>query len=217
MESCPTGRAVWPVATEITSGSGPASSATSPRVEALMVSAVSDVRHSTASTTRPVATWMRCASEPRTRAASRRQPPMRRSSSTRAETHNTPMGQRNARRTPTPGVAQEQRAVQVLHPARQRRRLPSAQHATIGRVHVGRLRLVADKANTTMAPEGRWRISSAPGTVRVTRSTSVATDRSSGAAGACHACCTGSNAKMAPVMPSHHGQGAYRQAQPAVD
>ena len=53
-----------------------------------------------------------------------------------------------------------------------------------------------------MPPEGRWRISSAPGTLRVTRSTSVATVKSFVAVGVCHACCTGSIAKTAPVMPN---------------
>src|SRR3990167_5343129 len=53
-----------------------------------------------------------------------------------------------------------------------------------------------------MAPEGRRRISSTPGTLRVTRSTSMATGKSPGATGACHACCTGSIAKTEPVMPS---------------
>jgi hypothetical protein len=112
-------------------------------------------------------------------------------------------GQRNARCTPAPGVAQQQRAVQVLHPARQRRGLPGVQHPAIGRIHVGRLRLVAVKAEHHDGTRGQVAdFLRARGRCAVTRSTSVATDRSPGAAGACHACCTGSNARMAPVMPS---------------
>jgi hypothetical protein len=38
--------------------------------------------------------------------------------------------------------------------------------------------------------------------VRITRSTKVATVKSPGAAGACQACCTGSIASTAPLMPS---------------
>jgi hypothetical protein len=56
-----------------------------------MVSAVTDVRLRTSNTTRPVSTWRRCANVPRTFLVSRRQPPMRRSSSASADAHSTAM------------------------------------------------------------------------------------------------------------------------------
>jgi hypothetical protein len=128
-----------------------------------------------------------------------------------------PDGQRNARRTPTPGVAQEQRTVQVFHPARQRRRLPSAQHPTIGRVHVVRLRLVADKAEHHDGTRGQ------------------VADFLRTRDGVCHALHQRGHRQVVRrggCLPGllhrierqdgagdaqHHSQGAYRQAQPAVD
>ena len=167
-----------------------------------MVSAVSDVRHSTTSTTRPATTWMRCASVPRTRAPSRCHPPMRRSSSTRADAHSTAMA--------SAATAAPQRPASPSSSERCRfftqRGSTDACHAPSTWPVAGSMYEACGwspaKLNTTTAPEGRRRISSAAGTVRVTRSTSVATVRSLAAAGACQACCTGSMASSAPVMPS---------------
>ncbi|MDT4836635.1 hypothetical protein FQZ97_703420 [compost metagenome] len=125
--------------------------------------------------------------------------------------------QRNARCTPAPGVAQQQRAVQVLHPARQRRGLPGAQHPAIGRIHVLRLRLVAGKAEHHDGTRGQ--------VANLFRARD----------GACHALHQrghGQVARCGGRLPrllhrvdrqnragdaQHHSQGANGQAQPAVD
>jgi hypothetical protein len=183
-------------------GFHPGFQGTSPRVDALMVSAVSDVRHSTASTTRPATTWVRCASVPRTRPASLCQPPMRRSNSTSDEAHNTAMASAMPAATQRPASPSSsercrfftQRGSTVACQGPSTRPSAGSTYEAWG--------WSPAKLNTTTAPEGRWRISSALGTVRVTRSTSVATGRLPAAAGACHACCTGSSASRAPVTPS---------------
>ena len=126
-------------------------------------------------------------------------------------------GQRNARCTPAPGVAQQQRAVQILDPARQRRGLPRTQHPAIGRVHVRRLRLVAGKAEHH------------DGTRGLVANLSRARDSSRHAL---HQRGYGQIARCGGCLPrllhrvdrqdgtgdaQYHGQGANGQAQPAVD
>jgi hypothetical protein len=218
MASCAAGQCGrWPVITEATSGSTPASSATSPRVEALMVSAVSDVRNSTASTTRPTSTWSALrqrATHPR-----RQLPPAAHAAQQQHQARDAQQrhGQRNACRTPAPGVAQQQRAVQVLHPARQRRGLPGPQHPAIGRVHIRRLCLVANKAEHHDGARGQAADFLASGTVRVTRSTSVATDRSAWCGGRLPGLLHRVEGQEGAAQAQHQARVPSRQAQPAVD
>ena len=125
-------------------------------------------------------------------------------------------GQRRARCQPAPGVVQQPRSVQVLHPTRQRRGLPRAQHPAIGRVHISRLRLLASKTEHHDRTRGQ-----VPNFFGVRH-------------GACHALDQGGHRQVARRcgrLPSllhridrqhgaadaqHHSQSAKAQAQPAM-
>jgi hypothetical protein len=91
------------------------------------------------------------------------------------------------------------------------------QHPAIGRVHIRRLRLVADKAEHHDGARGQVAYFLAPGHGACHALHQRGHRQIAWRGGACQACCTGSNASMAPVMPSTTARVPSRQAQPAVD
>jgi hypothetical protein len=141
---------------------------------------------------------------------------MRRSSSTRPEAHNSPM----ASATPPHPSARRRPAA-----ARGAGSSPSAAAPKAGRrpahghrpgPHTDACAWSPSKPNTTMAPEGRRRISSAPGTVRATRSTSVATGSPGSAVGPARPAAPGRTPAVRQSCPAPR-QAPSSQAQPAVE